>query len=348
MLAMVKIAHAEVAIEYGVTTAVQDVFIDPSGVDTYVIGSVDLVVDADIGSGNLHMFIEGASSAAGSVSDVVDGVNADAGTAADASGAGRLQLSEIAYAMGFGGYSISVGVQNLFAFMDANSSANTETDQFMAGSLVNNPTISAPGYTVSAVLNYGYENQPNGTVMIANAYGLGDNASAGYGDLFDFGQTAEGLNKGYFALAEARIEDKEVWMSLGLWTNTQEGSELSGGYISLDSAYRETFAWSTRFGWNDSVDIATFASASTAFAYGDDVWGVGLAWHGLASKAGGEGNPVLAEAYYRWQISDTLSLTPDLQVWVNANGLTEASAGVVGGVATVYGLRLQYSGGSSY
>ncbi len=343
------VVNAETVIEYGVTAGVQGVSKDASKLDMPAVGSVDMIVDMDIGGGVLHMFIEGASSAAGSVEDVVAGANADIGSAADKDGLGRLQLSELAYIISFSGYDVAVGMLDLFAFVDANSTANAETDQFMAASLVNNPTIAMPDYTISAVLNYGYKNKTNATLLIANAYGLADNASADYADLLDFGTTDTGAEKGIFALAELRMEDQDIWLSLASWVNTQEGANMLGGYVNLDSASDEDFAWSTRFGWNDSTtDVNAFVSFSTALAYDDDALGVAVAWHKLGSTTGSAADPILTEAYYRWQLTDNLSLTPDVQWWSNANALSDNVAGVTGGTVIVYGLRLQYNDTVTY
>ncbi|MDQ6988598.1 MAG: carbohydrate porin [Mariprofundaceae bacterium] len=342
-------AQAETVVEYGLTAGVQGVSKDTAKLTSPAVSSVDLIVDMDLGGGVLHFFIEGASSATGTVEDVVSGANADIGSAADKDGNGRLQLSELSYAIGFSGYDIAVGMQDLFAFVDANSTANAETDQFMAGSLVNNPTIAMPDYTMSAVLNYGYKDKTNFTVMLANAYGLADNASVDYADLVDFGTTEAGLEKGTFALGELRMEDQDVWLSLASWINTKEQGNLLGGYVNLDSASAEDFAWSTRFGWNDSEDgVGSFMSVSTAFAYGDDTLGVGLAWHRLVATLGSSADPLLTEVYYRWQLTDSIALTPDLQWWSNANELSKNVATVTGGDVIIYGLRLQYADAVSY
>jgi len=352
---MVKVAHAEVVVEYGVAASAQDVLIDPSGVTTFALGSVDLAVDANLESGTLHFLVEGSSSAVGSASDVVNGVNAGAGTVANVNAnvntTGGLQLSEISYAMNFGAYVVSVGVQNLFSFMDMNSTSNAQAEQFMASSLVNNPTIAAPDYTVSTVVNYGYEDKSNMVFMIANAYGLADNDTADYADLIDFGQTPAGLDKGLFGLAELRMEDQGVWLTLGTWVNTQEENPLKGSYINLDSAEDENFAWSFRYGQSDdAVGVKTFGSFSTSTAYGDGTLGVAVGVQKLAAVGANIGDMTMLETYYRWQLSDSFSLTPDIQYWRNANGFlaNDTATGVVGGNVAVYGLRLQYAGATTF
>jgi hypothetical protein len=339
-------AKAEVAIEFGITSGAQGISKEADKVTTHGVGSVNLGIDVDVSGGTLHVLIEGASDAAGSAAEIIGGANLDVGTAADENGKGRVQVSEFAYVLDYSGYSVAIGMLNLFAYSDANSTANSETDQFMANSLVNNPTIAMPDYTVSAVLNYGFEDRTNATFMVGNAYGLADNPSADYNDLVDFGETDAGMKKGVFALGELRLEDQDVWLSIGAWTNTREDNPLAGTYLNLDSASDENFAWSFRVGQNDDTvnNVSLFSSFTTSYAVGNDVLGVGLAVQKLDAPTGTYDNAVLLETYYRWQFAESWALTPDIQVWQNANALTESNVatGTVGGDVVVYGLRLQY------
>ncbi|MDX8386931.1 MAG: hypothetical protein R8M46_00150 [Ghiorsea sp.] len=351
MLAAVP-AQAETAIDFGITSGVQGISPEADKVDTYGAGSVDLSIDMELGGGIFHLYLEGASDAAGTAAEVIDGASLDVGTAADELGKGRGQVSELSYGLGFSGYSVSVGMQNLFAFSDANSTSNSETDQFMAASLVNNPTIAMPDYTISAVLNYGYPDRTNATFMVANAYGLADNTSKNYQDLVDFGKTDAGLDKGVFALGELRLEDQDVWMTIGAWTNTREDNPLAGAYVNLDSASDESFSWSVRVGQNDEVadNVSLFGSFTTAYAVGDDVLGVGIAVQKLDAPTSTHDDVALLETYYRWQFAESWALTPDVQVWKNANGLidTDAATGTVGGDVVVYGLRLQFGADTTF
>ncbi len=340
--------YAEVAVEYGITAGTQGLSKNQKLVTTYGVGSMDLVVDADIGSGVLHMYIEGASDAGGSAAEVVDGANLDAGTAADANGNGRVQLSELAYVFGSNSYSVAVGVQNLFAFADGNSTSNAETEQFMAVSLVNNPTIAMPDYTPSIVVNIGKEGHANATFMAARGTGLADNGEPK--DDFIRNVTKDllpdGTKKGAFALAEFRLEDKDVWLSVGAWNNTRQSNPLSGGYINLDSAEDELFSWSFRYGTNnDKVGTSQFASFTTSHAIGSDVLGIGYSSQRYSATTI---DTKLVECYYRWQLSDSLALTPDIQLWWDANGMRAPAAGMTGGRIIVYGLRMQFGDAFSF
>ncbi|MDX8382816.1 MAG: carbohydrate porin [Ghiorsea sp.] len=342
-------ANAETVVEYGITGSYQNISKDSGKVTSPIAGSIDFVVDMDLGGGVLHTLMEGSNGSAGRAASVIAGANRDVGTATDGDGSARLQLSEFSYTMDFFAYDFAIGIQNLFAFVDANSSSNSETDQFMSSALVNNPTIAMPDYTMSAVFNYGYENRTNATFMVANAYGIADNASLGYKntytDLFDFTNAADGTKKGIFALAEVRMEDQDLWLTLGTWMNTREVDSLKGSYANLDYSVNEDVMWSVRYGWNDTkTDIDTFASFSTLFVSDEDTYGAAAAW----ANAVGADAPVLLETYYRWQLSDNLTLTPDVQFWWNANGLADTSGGTTGGKVIVYGLRLQYGDSVTY
>lgn len=343
-------AFAEVSVEFGLTGGAQSLNKDQSVVTQEGLGSMDIVVDAEMGPGVLHVYIEGASDAAGTAAEAVDGANLDAGTAADANGKGRVQISELSYVYQAEKFELAMGVQNLFAFADANSTSNAETEQFMAASLVNNPTIAMPDYTVSAVLNVGEEDSMNATFMVGNGYGMADNDAVDYEALLDFGPTPDGFNKGIFALGEVRFIDQGVWLSLGAWSNDREVDPLTGFYANLDSPEDEDFQWSLRYGVNDDeAGISSFTSFSTAFAMGgSDVFGLAVASHKFPSTVTGVSDPALVEMYYRWQLTDSLALTPDVQYWQNANGLTDTTAGIVGGNVIVYGLRLQYSEAFSF
>ncbi len=360
-LLLIQPALAEVTLDAGLTIVGQQASRQNNTIDKDIIGSVDLVLDADIGHGQLHLYLEGSSTPATSASSVIAGSNLDAGTAVDRNGKGRLQLSEIAYSFDIDALNISFGVQDLTGFADATAISNDEGSQFLAGALVNNPAIPFPDYTPSVVLNYTNDDAPSITVLMANAYGLGDNPNADYSDLFRFGRdNSTGLRKGVFALGELRVPN-QINMTIGGWVRTSELPQHLGGankrrayglYADLDGSLSESTHWSGRAGWSSAKttdEVTTHASLAVEHAYREDhVIAFGVAWNGLSSdfKATlpNAANPVVAELYYRWQINDYVAISPDIQYWSHANNLSVASGGVVGGSAWVYGLRLQIGG----
>lgn len=351
-------ADAEVTIEAGTTIVSQQSSKQNDTINKDVTGSVDFVIGADIGPGKLHLYVEGSTTPTISASSVISGVNADAGTALNENGKGRVQLSGIAYGFDLNDFNVSVGVHDLTAFADATEVSNDEGSQFLADSLVNNPSIAFPDYTPSLTLNYGDADSIKATVLLGNAYGLGDNPSVSYADLFKFGRDGDsGLRKGLFGLVEASIPG-DVDLTLGGWVRTSELPQHLGGanrsrvyglYANLDGVLNEKTLWSIRAGWNSGKatdEVTSHLSLAVEHRYKEDhIISLGMAWNGLSSdyKAtfANAANPIVAELYYRWEINEYISISPDIQYRGNSNNLSTTSAGMVGGSAWVYGLRVQ-------
>jgi len=352
-----------ITIELGSTIVGQQISKHNGQINKDIIGSLDLVIDADLGFGTLHLYGEGASTADISASTLVSGANFDAGTAATPAGKGRIQLSEVSFGFDVGALNTNIGVMDLTAFADATATANDEGVQFLAGSLVNNPSIAFPGYTPAIVFNYGEEDALQLTALTANAYGLGDNPRGNYSQLFKFGNTPTGERKGLFSLVELRlpISQDGALLTMGGWHSSMEatrydatGNDRStvGGYANLDGAVGD-LAWSARVGFNNGkTDITggvnSFASLSTEYAITEQhAFGAGVAHSGLlndykTSLAPNTGaNTTVAEIYYRWQITDEIAISPDIQYHHNANNLSAATPADVFGSVWVYGLRIQ-------
>ncbi|MFQ5518754.1 MAG: carbohydrate porin [Mariprofundus sp.] len=353
-----------ITIELGSTVVGQQISKHNGDINKAVTGSVDLVIDADLGFGVLHLYGEGASTADISAASLVGGANADAGTAATPAGKGRVQLSEISFGTDIGRLNLNLGVMDLTAFADATATANDEGAQFLADALVNNPTIAFPDYTPAIALNFGQEGFVQFTALTANAYGLGDNPNANYAQLFKFNRTPTGEKKGLFSLLEARfpIEQGDSLLTLGGWHSSMEVTRLDatgndnstlGAYVNLDSNIGDT-AWSARAGFNNAkTDITggvnSFFSLSIEHAINEQhAFGAGVAYAGLlndykTSLAPNSGaNTTVMELYYRWQITDWVSISPDIQYHHNANNLSAATPADVFGNVWVYGLRVQF------
>ncbi|MFQ5355078.1 MAG: carbohydrate porin [Mariprofundaceae bacterium] len=353
-----------VSIEGGATVVGQRLSKQNADIDKPVTGSADLVLDVDFGAFTMHSYFEASTTPDIGPSSLVAGINADAGTALTASGRGRIQLSELSIETDVGALNANIGVMDLTVFADATSTSNDEGSQFLADSLVNNPTIAFPDYTPALVFNYGNVDALQWTLMAANAYGLGDNASANYRGLFNFGKNDAGLDKGLFVLAEVRApgERHEMLTSLGGWYRSSELDRLDGlgtqrhsfgFYANVDGVLNDT-AWSARLGWNDGrsditdgVDI--FASGSIEHPFGNSALGIGVAYQRVFNDFRNTAvapdvfaNPLLVEAYYRWQINDWFAITPDVQYWHNPNGLSASSPGNIAANVWVYSLRAQF------
>ena len=349
-------------IEVGATIIGQRTNKQTAGIDKDATASVDVLADMPVGPGVLHMYVEGATSADISASSIVGGANSDAGTAANRNGRGRVQLSELYYYIGDEETNfLQAGLIDPTRFGDISLIANDETSQFLADPLVNNPAIAFPDYTLGAALHHAPVAETHLMLVVTGATGLGDDPEASYAELFDIGSTSEGLNDGVFVLSEVFFEHKPVgsFWRLGGWYSSAElvrfdGMGTSQGVVGIYGNVDSEFAgvnWAARAGWNngaEALDTAGFASIAAERAVFGGTLGLGLArqWlsrdfrQTLVSDAGGD--VFMAEAYYRWDVTDWLSISPDIQYWRNPNGLS-ASASHVAGNVWVYGLRAQIS-----
>ena len=325
--------------------------------------SVDLTADADLGFGTLHIYVEGSTTPDVSASSLVAGANADAGTATNMANQGRMQLSEISFGTDIGDVNVNIGVLDLTAFVDATETANDETAQFLANALVNNPSIAFPDYTPAIVLNFGEEDGLQGTALLSNGYGLGDNANKNYADLFRFGKNTAGQKKGLFALGELRLPEAAtgVKATIGVWHKSSEFARFDGlgnnrnalgGYLNLDGTAGDV-AWSARVGANNSKTevaggVTHFASLSAQYALNEQhVFGLGVAYSGVSSDYKATllpdtgANSTVVELYYNWQVTEVVSISPDIQYHKNPNNLSAAAAPTIAKSVWVYGLRVQ-------
>jgi len=371
ILLLPKVASAlgddGITIELGVTGVGQQISKRNGDIDKEATESVDLVIDADMGFGVLHIYGEAASTADTSASSLVAGSNADAGTAAKPNGRGRGQLSEISFSTDISMLNINFGVIDLTGFADATATANDEGVQFLANTLVNNPTIAFPDYTPAVVVNYGEEDAIQFTALTANAYGLGDNPRGNYAQLFKFNRTPSGEKKGLFSLAEIRmpVAQADLLLTLGGWHSSMEVARYDGtgndkntfgGYVNLDSQIGDT-AYSIRGGYNNAKTeitggVKSFGSLSIEHVINEQhAFGAGVAYSGLHNDyknalTGTGANTTVTEIYYRWQITDAVAISPDIQYHHNANNLSSGAANTVFGNVWVYGVRMTF--GASY
>ena len=352
-----------IALEAGATIVGQQASKQNSAIRKDITSSIDLTADADLGFGTLHLYVEGSTTPDVSASSLVAGANADAGTATNSVNRGRLQLSEISFATDIGAINFNLGVLDLTAFADATDTANDEAAQFLADALVNNPSIAFPDYTPAIVLNYGEEDALQWTAMLSNGYGLGDNASKNHADLFRFGRNTAGQKKGLFALGELRLPEagSGVKTTVGLWHKSAEFARFDGlgnsrnalgGYINLDGTAGDV-AWSARFGANNSKTevaggVTHFASLSAQYAFNEEhLIGIGVAYSGISGDYKSTllpdtgANTTTVEAYYNWQLTEVIAISPDIQYHRNPNNLSAAAAPTIAKSVWVYGLRVQ-------
>jgi len=171
------------------------------------------------------------------------------------------------------------------------------------------------------------------------------------------------LFRSLFSLAELRLplSDGNSLLTVGGWFSSMEATRFDGagndkstlgGYLNLDGVMADV-AWSARVGFNNGkTDITggvnSFASISTEYTINEQhAFGAGVAYSGLLNDyktsllPNTGGNSTVAEIYYRWQITDEIAISPDIQYHHNANNLSAATPADVFGGVWAYGLRIQ-------
>lgn len=349
-----------IRLDLGATLIAQESSRQRAAIDKDTTASIDIIGDIDLPAGGLHLYVEGATTAITSANQLVDGANADAGTAANRNGRGRVQLSELYYSLPRGGMAMHLGLIDLTVFADTTVATNDETHQFLGASLVNDPAIAFPDYTPALVAASASGQGVRWTAALASARGLSDDPKASYRELFDFGKTSDGLKNGVFALGELKWEGIKAGLdaTLGGWHSSAElprhdglGTDAGafGLYANLDGILPTDALWSLRLGWNNAastLETVRFASLAIEQPFGPHALGIGTAYHGQSGEfkrslaPDRSANPWLIEAYVRWQLTDWLTVSPDVQYWRHPNSLAAASGRVAGHVWT-YGLRAQ-------
>lgn len=221
----VEVRHGAVSgwrdaeVEAGLTIVAQGT--SDGDADAELTTSFDLVATLPTGPGKLVIYVEGNTSPSrNGVAALFAEANADAGTALDRDGDGRLQVSELHYIQALNSHGIAVvGLLDPTTSLDTSHIANDETGQFLTTSLVNNPSIGFPDYTLGAIYNHDLDGNVTMTLMLTGSNGLGDNPDASYAQLVDV--TEDG--KGVFAAAELQWLPGAYALRGGAWLNTATG-----------------------------------------------------------------------------------------------------------------------------
>jgi hypothetical protein len=335
----------DVAVEAGITVVAQGA--NDSAADSELTSSFDLVANLPLDGGELVVYVEGNTSPSShGVSALLPEANADAGSALDRDGNGRLQVSELHYLRRLDEHgALIIGLLDPTASLDTSEVANDETTQFLDTSLVNNPSIEFPDYTLGMVYNREMSDNFGFTLLLTGSNGLGDNPDASYAQLVDVNDDG----KGVFAAAELGFARSDYVVRGGVWINTADHAELDGPddsednygvYAVVDGAVGEG-AWNVRLGAaNDKVSqTAGFASVAVEYPAGPAMLGLGVArsWLSDEDKTPDLDDATQAEVYARFDVRDSFSLTPSLQ-WLENSGF-DASNSVVDDSVLVYSLR---------
>lgn len=298
-----------------------------SRIQDELLASLDIVSTIPTANGQWLLFVEGNTSPRQQgVSTLSAEANQDAGSALDRDDHGRLQVSSLHYLWYLGADALALGLINPAGPLDNSEIANNETSQFLATTLVNNPTIAFPDYALGMV----YFLKPahsrlDVTFLLSSSHGLGDNPDKSYAELVDVG--AEG--KGIFADAEVVWNHTHHTWRGGVWIQTAKNTYLDGSgktadnygiYLNTDHRFG-AYGVNVRLGMaNPKVsEAAQFVGLAVERSQGKNAAGIGYTYTFVSSEAGsGKGDRAQAEAYYRFEVSHNLSITPSIQAIHNS------------------------------
>jgi len=311
--------------------------------------SVDIVATIPTVHGQWLLYVEGNTSPQPrGVSSLYAEANQDAATAVDRDGHGRLQVSSLHYLWYLGHNALALGLINPAGPIDNSEVANNETNQFLATTLVNNPTIAFPDYALGMVCFFKPEHSPlDLTFLLSSSQGLGDNPNKSYSELVDVGASG----KGAFAVAELVWKQAQQAWRGGIWLQTAANAYLDGSgntannygfYFSTDHRVGE-YGLNLRLGLaNPKVsEAAQFVGLAVDRALGKSHAGIGYTYTFVSSAAGtGKGDRTQVEAYYRVDLSKALSLTPSLQK-IHNSGFATTSA-IIDRDVNVISVRTSY------
>jgi hypothetical protein len=311
--------------------------------------SADLSIEHKQGSGTWTIDLEASSTVRSNrVAGALAESNGDAGSAVDSDDHGRLQISGLNYRFRSSAGTITLGLVDPTAFLDGNDVANDETAQFVSATLVNNPSIEFPDYTLGVSLQReGDANRIGYTLFLAGSHGLGDNPKRSYQHLFELNDS----DKGLFAAAEIQWPLAALTVRTGIWVHTGDHTRLDstgnennyGLYANIDGG--KNLRWNVRLGASnkDVYQAARFLSVAVQKPVGNNTLGAGISWTGISNvgKTAGQDDTVQAEVYYKVTVSKQLELTPSLQ-WLQ-NSAFDSSGSSYDARQTILSLRINYS-----
>lgn len=247
---------------------------------------------------------------------------------------------------------MTVGKIDPFGFFDGNGIADDESEQFLNLAFIHNPLLDAGGdigvgeHGASPGLRVAYVGDVNGGNNWAVSLGMfGAGPGADFADTFEkplviaqaeyVGKTFGGLSGGYrlYGWSNGNSEDF-----------AGDRQRHSGVGLSLDQQVGEHATLFSRLGKSTRGDVAFDTAVTLGAELSGGLWGraddrLGVAWGWLDTSSeyradtGFDDAENHFEIYYKWQLNEQVSLTPDIQ-WIK-NPAGDGAADDV----TVIGLR---------
>lgn len=309
-----------IAVQAGTTVTWQHA--SDARIDDELLGSLDIVSIFPTAQGHWLLYVEGNTSPRQrGVSSLLPEANHDAATAVDRDDRGQLQVSALHYLRYLGNNALVVGLINPAGPLDNSDIANNETSQFLADTLVNNPTIPFPDYALGLVYFHKPDyNTLDVTLLLSSSNGLGDNPNRSYSELVDV--TARG--KGVFAVTEVVWKQPGHNWRGGVWIQTANNLYLDGSgrtadnygvYLNSDHQYGQ-YRLNVRLGLAnpDVSEAAQFIGLAMDRAMGKNHAGLGYTYTFVSNQAGaGKSDRVQVELYFRFDLAENLSITPSIQ-----------------------------------
>jgi len=228
---------------------------------------------------------------------------------------------------------LTIGKLDQTVYFDANRFADDETRKLVATPLVNNPAIAFPDNSLGANARFELADGLELRAGVGDAWARATRTgfdSVGHGDLFTAAQ---------LGITPVPNQSDSGKYRLLAWRSELSGVNDRGLAISWNQPITESLAGFGRYGWAEG-EITGFEQAAT----------LGLAWpqpfnrstdlFAVAGVWGEPNDPVrreekLFEMFYRVRVTETLEVTPDVQLIVDPASNPGRDAIIVGG------LRLQ-------
>ena len=227
---------------------------------------------------------------------------------------------------------LSVGYMSAYALFDVNHlSDNLST--FQHNTLVLPPTVAYPNPGTFGVT--GYVGIPDSGFyalgMVLDANGQYDSLSLStldegeYFSALEFGWTDQDVAGGSYVFNNLHVG---IWDSDG----RGQGAQLTGTYTWSDSRV-SAFGRLGRASEGSSTIYRKYAAAGIAKGVlKDSLVGLGFSW---GEPHGTNASQTVTEAFYRWQLSQSLAVTPSIQ-FLNKPALNSVDSSI-----TVFSLRMR-------